>query len=664
MKAYKHQISSIILFFSCFSLYTDGFVDESNSTNTALLANETFTGNGMDVSFFSLLTVSLYGEPNNASGELYFQFSPDNEHWDLEVIYNIKDLMKEPSHSIDPRYRYFRVLYENGPIDQTILRLQSLYHTNRGKVTTSQINTELLPLTTDADNVRAIVMGQNTAGYYSNVKVDSDNSLGVHIVNPKTAFGEIKVAELDPIAQLQFPYSINTELIEPNSNKSGTLSIDQARLKLSTGTDLNAFAEFVSKEILKYNPGQGAEVRFTGIFDTPEPTTSQFLGLGDSENALRFGYSETEFGILRRYGGIDEIWQLNFTELPSKKGTIIITLDSIEVPITIDNTIDSLGLLYKKIIETDFSNTGFKPYYVGNGIEFISYNSIPKKGLFNINPGTTQSKYTFTKIRNGTEAINIWIPQSEWNNDKANGTNILPLINFQNGNIFRIQYQWLGFGMITFSISNPKDGNFVIVHKEYYSNAHTIPSLFNPSMPLNGFVNNGTSGKNITLYTSSMAAFIHGSSKKSITRFSASNSTSINSEEKVILALHPKYTFHNTTNRIKVSLDTLNICNTTNKHLKFSIYRNPFLTDHVEYKDINTQNSSIEYTYDTKDTTLIPETGTKLLTLYIAPETTLDKDLINTEFNFVPGDIIVFTVKSLENGRGDAYLSCTWVEDF
>lgn len=653
-----------LVFFSLATLKSEGFVDEGNCTNIPLEANQTFTGSAVDVSMFSLLTVSLYGEPYNASGDLAFEFSPDGEHWDSKIIYMVKNLTQEPSHSIDPRYRYFRIKYTNGPVNQTVFRLQSLYHTHRTKVATSQISNESLPVTTDANIVRSIVMGKNTAGYYSNVQVDSDSSLGVHIVNPKTSFGEIKVAELDPLTQLQFTYSVNTELIEPNTSKSGSLTIDQARLKLSTGTDIKAFAGFVSKEILKYNPGQGAEVRFTGVFGQPEDTASQFLGLGDSENALRFGYSGTEFGILRRYGGIDEIWKLSFTNFPSKKGTLTITLDSIDIPIVVDNSIDNLGKLYKKITETDFSNTGFKPYYIADGIKFISYGSGTKTGNFSLNVGSTKADYTFTKLRSGQTATNVWTPQSEWNYDKADGTGILPAINFQKGNIFRIQYQWLGFGMLTFSIANPKDGNFITVHKEYYSNMHEIPSLFNPSMPLNAFVNNGTSQKDITLYTSSMAAFIHGNSKKPITRFSASNSITVNSQEKVILALRPKYNFHNTTNRVQISLDTLNICNTGEKHLKFNIYRNPFLTDHVQCQDVNTQNSTVEYTYDTESSGIIPDTGTKLLTLYIAPGATQDKDLANTQFHFVPGDIIVFTVQTIDNGRGNAYLSCTWVEDF
>ena len=42
--------------------------------------------------------------------------------------------------------------------------------------------------------------------------------------------------------------------------------------------------------------------------------------------------------------------------------------------------------------------------------------------------------------------------------DTAQGQDILPAINFTREMFFRIRYQWLGFGIIEFSLENPNTG--------------------------------------------------------------------------------------------------------------------------------------------------------------------------------------------------------------
>ena len=51
---------------------------------------------------------------------------------------------------------------------------------------------------------------------------------------------------------------------------------------LSTGAAANSSAQILSKEPIKYNPGQGGLVRFTGIFTIGVANSTQLIGIGDS----------------------------------------------------------------------------------------------------------------------------------------------------------------------------------------------------------------------------------------------------------------------------------------------------------------------------------------------------------------------------------------------
>ncbi len=52
-----------------------------------------------------------------------------------------------------------------------------------------------------------------------------------------TAFGELIVGEPTPIVQLQFPYNINTDLVEKRENASGTVTESQSMAVIQSGSN-------------------------------------------------------------------------------------------------------------------------------------------------------------------------------------------------------------------------------------------------------------------------------------------------------------------------------------------------------------------------------------------------------------------------------------------
>ena len=97
-----------------------------------------------------------------------------------------------------------------------------------------------------------------------------------------------------------------------------------------------------------------------------------------------------------------------------------------------------------------------------------------------------------------------WIEQSTWNIDAK--ADLDPTL----GNVYQIQFQWLGFGAITFSIEDRLTGMFIQVHRIEYANTSTSTSIRNPSLPIYASVGNPTSANDIKMSTPSAMAFVEG----------------------------------------------------------------------------------------------------------------------------------------------------------
>jgi hypothetical protein len=124
-----------------------------------------------------------------------------------------------------------------------------------------------------------------------------------------TAFGETLTARLRPRAGWRGDYPFtstpNPILYVSTATGSGTISSNENRFKLSTGTDVNGAMRLQTRRVLRYMPGIGGLVRFTAVFETPKASTRQIVGIGDSNDGFFFGYDGTTFGVLRRNNGSD-----------------------------------------------------------------------------------------------------------------------------------------------------------------------------------------------------------------------------------------------------------------------------------------------------------------------------------------------------------------------
>lgn len=172
---------------------------------------------------------------------------------------------------------------------------------------------------------RNILVGQNKAGRFGNMPVDSENHLFVNLHDPLTAFGQVKTAEETIEIQAQFPYEIITPVVTTVTANGGTVTSSNSQAVLATSTASTGSAKMTTKSVMKYQPGTGCIIRFTGVFTAGVAGADQIIGWGDDNDGFFVGFNGTDFGVLRRQGGVDNwttISNFNVDQLDGSKGAL------------------------------------------------------------------------------------------------------------------------------------------------------------------------------------------------------------------------------------------------------------------------------------------------------------------------------------------------------
>ena len=117
-----------------------------------------------------------------------------------------------------------------------------------------------------------------------------------------------------------------------------------------------------------------------------------------------------------------------------------------------------------------------------------------------------------------------------------------------------------------FFIENPATGEPTLVHIIRYSNAYTIPSIMNPTLPIMAQVINSTNSNNIVLKTSSAIGIVEGNGNTNslVTRNSFSNTKVVTATETSVFTLRNNATFQGKTNRVRVQFSFFSVNSTSN----------------------------------------------------------------------------------------------------
>lgn len=269
------------------------------------------------------------------------------------------------------------------------------------------------------------------------------------------------------------------------------------------------------------------------------------------------------------------------------------------------------------------------------------------------------------------------IPQTSWNRDVmdgAGGQNNKSGMTLDptNGNVFKVIYQYLGFGSIQFYIENSFNGQFVIVHEIEYTNNNTTPSLSQPSLNLLWKAINTTNTSNIVVKGASGALFVEGDRKLLGPSHGLDNNKSTVTTETNIITIRNATSYNGKNNRAHIRLRTISFASNTggagNGITTCKITRNATLGGSPSYTTINgtTADSGVTITngnsiasYDTAGTTVTG--GTVIFNSIIGVGNNAYEDLEGLDLFAYPGDTLTFSITSTQSVTTG--IGVTWTED-
>ncbi len=257
-------------------------------------------------------------------------------------------------------------------------------------------------------------------------------------------------------------------------------------------------------------------------------------------------------------------------------------------------------------------------------------------------------------------SVNTWTAQTSWNGDKMDGNGDSGItLDTTKGNIYMIQYQWLGFGIIKFNIEDSNTGEFVAVHKIKYSNTYTSPSSYNPTYSIMWESKNTTNTSDIVVKGSSCSGEVEGNIIYLGPRKSVGNSkTGVTTTLTNIITINNKTTFASIANKVSVNILKYSAAVDATKPVEYQIILNTTLGGSPNYTDIGTNTSVIEY--DTAGTTI--SGGTVLDFGTIAKEGSINEKLDVEDIVIQPGDSLTFAIRATHS-TVDVTCSFQWVED-
>lgn len=420
------------------------------------------------------------------------------------------------------------------------------------------------------------------------------------------AFGDQITANLSQEISLLFNYGIDSDLVYTLSQNSASVSASNSRISLSTGTSSNSLALMKSKNYLRYRPGFGGLARFTLGVTTGVTGTEQTAGVGTEEDGFFFSYRDYEGSatpdmcIVRRYFGARETRYLTITTGSNSANNVTITLNGTVFTVAVSNNTGAANQTATNIV-ANFSSNAWTATAYGNIVCFEAVSAGTRGGSYSFSAGSTGVVATLSQKVAGTPYSEEVIPRSAWNYDLANGSGTLPLINWANGNVFQIKYQWLGYGMIQFYIEDPSLGRFIRVHAIEYANSNTMPTVGNPTFPFYFYANNGSTTSNISMFTASCGGFVEGDTKRQTGGNPKNYSVngSCGSSGTLLANLLSPNNFKTKNSRIQVTITDISV--SAADAVTFNFYRNSTFAGTASWSSIGTNSCMF---YDTSSTSV------------------------------------------------------------
>ena len=494
---------------------------------------------------------------------------------------------------------------------------------------------------------------------------DPGRVLDVEIAGPASSFGGIVTASFTPVSQVDFiDDSINSVSNYSLTYGSGaSAAVSAGELVLNSGTDPNGYAFVSSRRAVVYQPGQGTTLRLTGRFSSPSAGTEQWVGGYNGVAGYRFGYSGTTFGIQYRKTAVREIRTLTITTPSSGATDATITLDgsSTTVPLTASGTTTQTAYDIAKGFFFSIAR-GWFAMAIGSTVVFISNVPRPYSGSFSFSHATAVGTFSTTVV--GVAPTESFIPQSEWSVDVMDGTGPSGMIfDPQKGNVFDIQYQYLGYGDAYFAIEDYRTGKFTAVHIIQNANHVTSTVLRDPTFFITWEAKNVGSTSGIITRGASGSGFVDGERIYLGPNFAYATEKTAISDSVVIpvVSLRSSMIFNGRAvySPIKLNKMSVSAIGASGKPIQILVYENGQLTG-SNFAKLNSSTSKADI--DTSATAIdTSSNGARLISSVMLSASGEDK--VEFKLSDLPaGSWITVCFKNTQNNNATVAVGLEWTE--
>lgn len=619
-------------------------VTDTGNTNTGTLAaGATWTGDWKDTNLCAQVVTSF---KSSQAGTFQLQLSTDGVTADSTIgPFTLAANTNSPQ-TLVPTRKFFRASYTNTSGSTANLRIETRLVQSPGDLT-SRIEQSVSGVS-PAAITKAVLFGvEENGNTYTNVKVRQEGAMAVHVDDPLGAFGELLTAGLTPRVQIDAIFGILSSDHETlTDGVSGSATASGSMFVCETGTSSGGYGVIRSRRLLRYRPGQGMRLRFTGLFTTGVANSQQFAGGFTATEAVGFGYSGTSFGVWRRDAGSAKIVRLTVTAAAAGAETITVTLNSVAFTVATGGALATTALVAERIAEnivaTGWTST-VSPTSNGSTVTFIQGNPAVADGTYSLSSTGTVTG-TFATIQAGvanvTTGANVFIAQADWNLDVMDGSGGATnpsgiLLDPTKLNIYEVVIPYLGAGAITYYVRLPGGGHQE-VHRIEWPNAQTTPNMKNPTLRLGWFAASLGSTTNLTVKGASASGFTEGDILPLRDPFGTSrNGFTAEATEYVAFVIRVGGTFGSTVNqREVVPISLLVGTETSNRIVRVRLVLNPTLTGTVDWGYVDSATSCVEVA---TPTALTPSGGTTVGNSASATGSPTTLNLRDTGLRLQPG---------------------------
>ena len=473
----------------------------------------------------------------------------------------------------------------------------------------------------------------------------------------KSAFGDSLVMEPQPRVALKAVYGVLSNA-ETFTATGGGATTSDSEFVLTTGTSAGGYGVLWSRRPLVYIPGIGAECRITGQFTTGVASSLQAVGFFNANDGMLIGYNGTSFGVMHRHGGRLEIRELQITTGATSGGNCTVTLNGTALAIAVTNSsIETNAHEIEQALIADATlGAAWHFQHIGDVVVCVAKGNGARSGTYSIAAGSTGIAGSFTQDVAGNSATEDWTAQANWNVSTASW--FTPTYN----NIFKMEFAFLGYGPLKYSIFNPTTRDFELVHVvDWPGQSGNQVNMLNPSLRPGWVAASLGSTTALTVKGSSASAMLQGNIDVRRVFGETSLQTSVASGTTYqMLSLIVRREFNGAAANAVVNIDKIRVGSGSSKGGRFYVYRNPTTSGATVHQYVDETESIC--LVDTTAGITITDTGRTIGAAVLAAAGSAEIDLQNLDIELQAGDELVIAGVIPSGAAADLSASIIWDE--